>query len=165
MPRVKVVSDPADLVSLLRAFDSPVKRAVFHAILGDWRSRSQIETTHGSPGTEALLLLEKAHLVETRWVPGPKGPEKAYRSYYTAFHINASCPVEEVADLLHVAVMADADFQRYEADLAALAGQSGVSTRVACDKLGVSLPFLKGLLKRSSRVDLKGHLVAPSKDS
>ena len=161
MPRVKVISEPSDLVPLLRAFDSDTKRQVFQELVADWLSRSVVEEKYGEEGLETLGLLEKAHLVETRWAPGPSGPEKAYRSFYTAFHINTSSPVSEIADLLHVAVMSAERFRELEDELIALTTKQGISMRLAQEKLNISSAILKGLIKRSSRLESKGHSIVP----
>lgn len=160
MPRVKVISEPADLVPLLRSFDSEVKRQVFQDLVSDWQSRSTIEESYGEEGLETLGLLEKAHLVETRWAPGPEGPEKAYRSFYTSFNINTSSPVSELADMLHVAVMPNDRYRAMEDELLALSEDGGLSLRLAQEKLGVNQPMLKGLVKRSAKLELKGHQIA-----
>ncbi len=159
MPRVKVISEPADLVPLLRAFDSETKRQVFQDLIADWQSRSSIEENYGDEGIETLGLLEKAHLVETRWAPGPDGPEKAYRSFYTSFHINTSSPVSEIADLLHVAVMPNEKYRALEDELLALTEDGGLSLRLAQEKLSVNQPMLKGMVKRSAALELKGHQI------
>ncbi len=159
MPRVKVISEPADLVPLLRAFDSEVKRQVFQDLANDWTSQSTIKENYGDEGIETLGLLEKAHLVETRWSPGEGSPEKAYRSFYTAFHLNTSSPVSEIADLLHVAVMEPAKFRELEGEIVAMADGSGVSMRLAQEKLSVTQAILKGLVKRSAKLEVKGHQI------
>ena len=50
-------------------------------------------------------------LVETRWQQPPEGsglkPVKAYHTYYSAFHINTSCSVFEMSDVIAAAVLAD----------------------------------------------------------
>lgn len=159
MPRVKVVSDAADVVPLLRAFDSEVKREVFRKLTEDWVAESQIEETYGEEGLEALGLLENVHLVETRWATGEGSPEKAYRSFYTGFHLNVQSPVEEMGDLLHMAALDTDAFEALEEELASMASQEGVSTRLAKEKLELTDAMLRGLVKRSPRLEVKGHQI------
>jgi predicted DNA-binding ArsR family transcriptional regulator len=162
MRRIKVISEPTDLVPILRSFDSDVKRDVFHALEG-WITTAQIEAKFGPAGIEALRLFEKSKLVETRWeIPKPgMSPEKAYHSYYTSFQLNLSCPVSEISEILAIAAMSDEKFQKIEDELVALAGTEGWSARTATEKLGIPLVRLRALLKRSSRLELKGHMVVP----
>lgn len=160
MPRVKVVSDAADLVPLLRAFDSELKRELFQELTNDWITESYVQDEYGDEGLEALGLLENAHLVETRWASGEGSPEKAYRSFYTAFHLNTQTPVDEIGDLLHIAAMDHDEFDTIEEELVAMA-ESGVSTREAQEKLDVTGPMLRGIVKRSALLEVKGHQIVP----
>lgn len=159
MPRVKVVSDAADLVPLLRAFDSDTKRAVYQELTDDWVSESTIEETYGEEGLETLGLLENAHLVETRWSSEGGAPEKAYRSFYTAFNLNVQAPSVELGDLLHMAVMSGDAFDELEEELEAMMDDGEVSTRLAQEKLELSTAQLRGLVKRSPTLEIKGHQI------
>lgn len=159
MARVKVISEPADLVPLLRAFDSEVKREVFQRLTEDWVAESTIEEAYGDEGLEALGLLENAHLVETRWATGKGSPEKAYKSFYTAFNLNVQTPAEEIGDLLHMAVMDGDEFHTLEDELVAMADGGGVSTRKAQEKLELTGAMLRGLVKRSAKLEVKGHQI------
>ncbi|MHB8585474.1 MAG: ArsR family transcriptional regulator [Thermoplasmatota archaeon] len=163
MRRIKVISEPSDLVPILRSFDTDVKRDVFQRLVDGWITPSQIEAQFGPAGIESLRLFEKSKLVETRWEilkPGTT-PEKAYHSYYTSFQLNLSSPVGEISEILAIAAMPDAEFSRIEDELVALAGKEGWSARTATEKLGIPLVRLRALLKRSSRLELKGHMVVP----
>ena len=102
MNRIKVVSDPAELVPILRTVDSPIKREVFKEVTTDWRTAKQIEEKFGAEGVEALKFFEKMKLVETKWQTGAQmQPEKAYHAFYSSFHINATAPVTEISDVLY----------------------------------------------------------------
>ncbi|HEC89003.1 MAG TPA: hypothetical protein ENI44_00270, partial [Thermoplasmatales archaeon] len=96
MLRTKVVNDSTDLVPLLRAFDDPIKKAVFKEIQSDWKAISEIREKYGEPGERALEFFDKMKLVETRWSTPEEGingkPQKKYRSFYSTFNINISCP-------------------------------------------------------------------------
>src|SRR5207247_10543916 len=106
MKLTKVVSDPAELVPILRTVDSPIKREVFKEVTTDWRTAKQIEEKFGAEGVEALKFFEKMKLVETKWQTSAQmQPEKAYHAFYSSFHINATAPVTEISDVLHAATM------------------------------------------------------------
>ena len=159
MRRIKVVSESTDLVPILRAFDSDVKRDVFQRLIDGWRTAAQIEQEFGAPGLQALHLFEKTKLVETRWEAVGGKTEKAYHSYYTAFHINTSCSVQEIAEILSVAGMDDPRFDKIDNEIATIVGKEGFSARAIAEKFNMPLIRLKSLLKRSSRLEFKGHLV------
>lgn len=159
MRRIKVVSESTDFVPILRAFDTDVKRDLFQQLIDNWLTAAAIEKEFGKPGLEALALFEKTKLVETRWEAVGGKTEKAYHSYYTAFHINTSCSVQEIAEILAIASMDEQVFDKIDQEIAANIGPEGFSARAIAEKFNMPLIRLKSLLKRSSRLEFKGHLV------
>lgn len=159
MRRIKVVSESTDLVPILRAFDSDIKRDVFQRLIDSWMTANQIEKQFGPQGLEALHLFEKTKLVETRWEAVEGKTEKAFHSYYTAFHINTSCSVQEIAEILSVAAMDEPRFEQIDNELATVVGKEGFSARAIAEKFNMPLIRLKSLLKRSSKLEFKGHIV------
>lgn len=159
MRRIKVVSESTDFVPIMRAFDSDAKRTLFQRLIDGWMTPPQIEKEYGKAGLDALALFEKTKLVETRWESVDGKTEKAYHSYYTAFNINTSCSVQEIAEILAVASMDDASFDKIDQELALGIGPEGGSARAIAEKHNMPLIRLKSLLKRSSRLEFKGHLV------
>ena len=96
MNRVKVVNEPSELVPVLMAVDTPVKRDVLKEISTEWRTADEIEKKFGKEGRDALVLFEKMKLVDTKWQSDDKSPDKTFKTYhtfYSSFHINTSCPV------------------------------------------------------------------------
>lgn len=159
MRRIKVVSESTDFVPILRAFDTDVKRNLFQRLIDGWMTGPQIEKEFGAPGLQALALFEKTKLVETKWEAVDGKTEKAYHSYYTAFHINTSCSVQEIAEILSVASMDEPSFDKVDQEIASMVGKEGFSARGIAEKFNMPLIRLKSLLKRSSRLEFKGHLV------
>src|SRR2546430_1034371 len=107
--RIKVVSEVAELVPILRAVDSDVKAEVFREVSAGWMTVREIEAKFGEEGANAIRFFEKMKLVETKWQTGPTAsPEKAYHAFYSSFHINATAPIQEISDVLHAAMMSDA---------------------------------------------------------
>lgn len=159
MRRIKVVSESTDLVPILRAFDTDIKRDVFQKLIDNWLTAPAIEREFGEPGLAALSLFEKTKLVETRWEAVEGKTEKAYHSYYTAFHINTSCSVQEIAEILSIAAMDENRFDKIDQELASVVPKEGFSARAIAEKFNMPLIRLKSLLKRSSRLEFKGHVV------
>lgn len=159
MRRIKVVSESTDLVPILRAFDSDVKRDVFQKLIDNWLTAAAIEKEFGQAGLAALHLFEKTKLVETRWEAVEGKTEKAYHSYYTAFHINTSCSVQEIAEILSIASMDEGTFDKIDNEISSVVGKEGFSARAIAEKFNMPLIRLKSLLKRSSRLEFKGHVV------
>jgi predicted DNA-binding ArsR family transcriptional regulator len=160
MNRIKVVNDPAELVPILRAVDTKVKREVFKDVAQNWRTAKDIRERFGEEGVEALGFFEKMKLVETKWQTGEdRSPVKAYHAFYSAFHINASSPILEISDILSVAMMSEKEYGELEGTIYDLVGEQGKFAGDVADALGVNQTTLKALVKRSSRLDFRGHRI------
>lgn len=165
MRRIKVISEPTDLVPLLRALDTETKREVFKEIAQQWCPTSYIQRKYGHEGEEALRFFDKTKLVETRFESVGGQPEKVYHSYYASFHINCATAVVEVGEILAVASMPEAEFRQMEEVILSIVGDEGASARAVTEKLNIPLIRLRSLLKRSARLDLKGHQVHRVEDA
>ncbi len=160
-----MVSEVAELVPILRAVDSEVKRNVFKEVTTNWQTAKQIEDKFGAAGLDALRFFEKMKLVETKWQTGPGAtPEKAYHAFYSSFHINATAPVQEISDVLHAAMMSDKDYDTIEATVYDMVGPEGKFSGDVADALKVTQTMLKALVKRSPRLDFRGHRIIRFED-
>ena len=164
MNRIKVVNDVADLVPILRAVDTDVKKNVFLDVTQNWLTGKQVQEKYGEDGLEALAFFEKMKLVETKWQTGQddKGravPVKAYHAFYGSFHINASSPINEISDVLAIAMMAEEKYRKIEERLHKMVGDQGMFAGDVADELQVTQTTLKALVKRSGRLDFRGHRI------
>ncbi len=166
MKRIKVINEPTELVPMLRAVSTKIKREVFAIVSQDWCTAKTIEEKFGEEGKDALRFFEKMKLVETRWqsTEGSAQPEKAFHSYYMSFHINTSCPVTEISDVLSVAVMPDNEFDKWEKKIIGLVGADGKFAGDVAEQLGITPVMLKGLVKRSGKLEFRGHRVEKLKE-
>lgn len=162
MNRVKIISDAADLISLLRAVDTPTKRELFTTILKDWITRADIQERFGEEGLAAINLFEKLKFVETKWEPTGGKVEKAYRSYYQSFHITTTISFAEAQELLWVAIMPQDEYEESEDKIIEFIGKTGRFSGDVAKELEVSALTLKGLVKRSAKMELKGHNIVPT---
>jgi predicted DNA-binding ArsR family transcriptional regulator len=163
--RIKVVSEVAELVPILRAVDSETKANVFKEVTANWQTAKQIEEKFGVEGLDALRFFEKMKLVETKWQAGASAsPEKSYHAFYSSFHINATAPVQEISDVLQVAMMADVDYDKIEQRIFEMVGPDGKFSGDVADTLKVTQTKLKALVKRSPRLDFRGHRIIRFED-
>jgi len=160
MMRTKVVNDSTDLVPLLRAFDNKIKKEVFTELLQDWKPTSEIIDKFGDEGADALEYFDKMKLVETKWTTPEDGiegrPQKKYRSYYSAFNINISCPVNEISEIFTVASLNAKEFKKLENDIFTFIGEDGKFGNMVAENFNLSNLALKGLVKRSNKFCYKG---------
>ena len=160
MIRTKVVNDSTDLIPLIRAFDSPVKKAVFKEIQTQWKPLSEIKDKYGDNGEQALELFDQMKLVETRWTTSEEGvngkPQKKYRSYYSAFNINISCPVNEISEIFTIASLQQQDFEDLENEIAEFIGDDGKFSNTVAEQFNMTPLALKSIVKRSEILAFKG---------
>lgn len=165
MKRIKVINEPSDLVPMLLALDTPVKREVFSEISRDWFTAQQIEEKFGEDGKIALQFFEKMKLVETMWQTNDSNQqEKTYHTYYMSFHINTSCPVNEISDVLSVAVMPDKKYKELEDKLIKVVEEEGEYAGHILETMQISATMLKSIVKRSSKLEYRGHRIEQVKD-
>ncbi len=160
MNRIKVINEPSELVPMLRSVDTPVKRDVLKEVTLEWRTADEIEQTFGQEGREAIIFFEKMKLVETRWLSKNGGyPEKSYHTYYTSFSINAQWPVYESSDVLTAAMMGDEEYAEVESKILAEVGKDGRFSGDVAEALGLTSTMLKSLVRRSVKMDYRGHRI------
>ncbi len=165
MNRIKVVNDPSEVVTVFRAVDTDLKREVFKEISAGWKTAREVEDKFGAEGRQALRLFNKMKLVETRWQQPPEGsqkkPVKTYHTYYSSFHINTSCSVYEISDVISAAGISEREFKKIEKKIMDMIGEEGKFAGDVSDDLKMSSTMLKSLVKRSTLFDFRGHRIEP----
>jgi len=158
--RTKVINDSTDLVSIIRAFDTPIKKEVFMEISKDWVPSSMILEKFGDEGQNALEFFDKMKLAETKWTTPNEGidgkPQKMYRSFYSLFNINISCPVNEISEIFNVSSLDDDQFKKLEEDIYGFIGDTGTFANKVSENFHISNTALKALVKRSNRFQYTG---------
>lgn len=158
--RTKVINDSTDLISILRAFDNKTKKEVFTEILRDWTTASTVKEKFGKDGEEALELFDRMKLAETKWTTPEEGidgrPQKMYRSFYSLFNINISCPVNEISEIFNISTLGEKDFERLEDEIYDFIGEDGKFGNSVSENFGMSNTALKALVKRSSKFNYTG---------
>jgi predicted DNA-binding ArsR family transcriptional regulator len=160
MIRTKVINDSTDLVTIIRAFDSPIKKEVFTEISRDWTPSSIVIGKFGDQGQDALEFFEKMKLAETKWTTPDEGingkPQKMYRSFYSLFNINISCPVNEISEIFNITSLEDGKFEELETEIFDFIGDGGTFANKVSETFHISNTALKALVKRSSRFQYTG---------
>ena len=160
MKRIKVINEPTDLVALLRAMDSPVKKDVFQECANGWVTMKSVEDRYGQEGVEALAFFEKMHLVETSWqIDSQFNKEKIYHTYYVSVHINTSAQITEISDVLFITAMDDDKYMELEQKVFDNVGEEGTFSGEFVKDLELTPTMLKSLVKRSGRLAYKGHRI------
>lgn len=159
--RIKVVNEISDLVPVLRAVDSPLKLKLLQRLSETWLTPEDVQREFGKEGLKVLTLFEKLKLVDTRWVAreGRKTPDKSYHTYYGTININTTAPLAEVSEILAIASMDDKEYAKLEQKIYDAVGDVGRFFSDVAEQLGMSPTRLKGLVKRSDKLEYRGHRI------
>lgn len=158
--RIKVVNDVGELVSIFHAADSEVKRKLLLDLSTSWITMPQIEEKYGKEGKRALLYLDKIKLIESQWMTGERGPEKAYHTYYTNVQINLIGSMSELADIIFATTLSDEKLGNYEDRIIGMMPDTeGVFIGDAAESLDISQTLLRGIIKRSNVLQIKGYKI------
>ncbi len=161
MHRIKVVNDVSELVPILRAVDTPLKLKLVQRLADSWLTQEDVSREFGPEGIKALSFFEKLKLIDTRWVAreGRRTPDKSYHFYYSTININTTAPLQEVSEILAIASMGGKDYEKFEKRIYEAVGESGRFFSDVAEELGMSPTRLKGLVKRSDRLEYRGHRI------
>ena len=159
--RIKVVNDVGELVSIFHAADSDTKRRLLLDLSTSWITMPVIEQKYGNEGKRGLLYLDKIKLIESQWMTGEKGPEKAYHTYYTSVQINLLGTMSELADIIYATALTENQLLDYESKIQKMIIDSeGVFLGDVAESLDVSQALLRGIVKRSNLLQIKGYKIA-----
>lgn len=159
--RIKVVNDISELVPILRAVDTPVKLKLVQRLADAWLTGEDVEREFGKEGSKALTFFEKLKLIDTRWVAreGRKQPDKSYHFYYSTININTTAPLSEVSEILSIASMPNKEYEKFEQKVFDAVGDTGRFFSDVAEELGMTPTRLKGLVKRSDKLEYRGHRI------
>ena len=159
--RIKVVNDVGELVSIFHAADSDTKRRLLLDLSTGWITMPVIEQKYGTEGKKALLYLDKIKLIESQWMTGENGPEKAFHTYYTNVQINLLGSMSDLADIIYATTLTDQQLMEYEDRIVdMIIDPEGVFIGDVSEKLNISQALLRGIVKRSSMLQIKGYKIA-----
>ncbi len=161
MHRIKVINDVSDLVPILRAVDSPIKLRLVQRLGESWLTIEDVSKEFGTEGVKTLAFFEKLRLIDTRWVAreGRKQPDKSYHFYYSTININTTSPLAEISEVLAIAMMGLKEYSKLEEKIYAAVGAEGRFFSDVAEELAMSPTRLKGLVKRSDKLEYRGHRI------
>ncbi len=159
--RIKVVNDVSDLVPILRAVGTPLRLKLVRRLGEEWLTLDDIEREFGKEGIKALQFFEKLRLIDTRWVSreGRRQPEKSYHFYYSTINVNTTSPLAEISEVLAIATMGPKEYDKLEAKIVEAVGEEGRFFSDVAEELKMTPTRLKGLVKRSEKLEYRGHRI------
>lgn len=150
-----MINDITDLVWLMRAFDSNVKREIFEEVCKDWKRMEEIGDKYGKEGEYALKFFEKVKLVEARWGMEEGKAKKEYHAFYSSFHIKVISSVDMLQDVFSIALMDEDTFKDIEDKIYDFIGEGELGREVE-RHFSITSIQMKCIVKRSARLDYRG---------
>ncbi|MEM4597507.1 MAG: ArsR family transcriptional regulator [Thermoplasmata archaeon] len=159
MTRIKSINDTSDMVAIFHTSDTEIKKNVFLDLIRGWMTLEEIEKKYGEEGKRAVFYLEKIKLVESQWLLKEGGQRtKSYKAYYDTVQINITMPIIELPEIIRIATMSEEEINKYEEMILKIMGdKKSIYLGDVQTALNISLSFLKGIIKRSMKFDIKGH--------
>ncbi|MHC1567775.1 MAG: ArsR family transcriptional regulator [Candidatus Syntropharchaeia archaeon] len=159
--RTRIVNDPTDFIPLLRAFSGEKHKKIFDILSTGWKTEKELEEMLGFDVKPSLKILERSGLLESRWrMPEPgKTPEKEYFSSYAKVMANFQCSLKDFGDLIMIAFMDEEVLEKTTEKIVGHIQEGRNSVNNLSRALDVSPTFLKGIVKRSPKLNIKGQRI------
>ena len=159
MTRIEGINDTSDMVAIFHTSDTEIKKNVFLDLIRGWMTLEEIEKKYGEEGKRAVFYLEKIKLVESQWLLKEGGQRtKSYKAYYDTVQINITMPIIELPEIIRIATMSEEEINKSEEMIVKIMGdKKSIYLGDVQTALNISLSFLKGIIKRSMKFDIKGH--------
>ncbi|MGC8585486.1 MAG: ArsR family transcriptional regulator [Thermoplasmata archaeon] len=159
MSKIKAINDVSDLIAVFHASDSEVKRNVFSELSKGWVTEEDIKNKYGEEGLKSLKYFERIKFVETQWTLTKDGKRSiAYRTYYDTVQVNITVPISDMPEIIYASTMPDEKVKEYENRILEIMGsRKSIFIGDVQNALGISMILLKGIIKRSEFLDIKGH--------
>lgn len=148
------------MVSLLLTFNDANFKKIYDLLNKSWMTESELQE-HVDPEcvSECLTILKKGNLVEEQWrmpKPGEK-PSKEFKTIYSKFRANFQCSMNDLGDLLYVAISNDEDLRFLVDQIEEDVRHGSTSINDLARKYQISPVVVKGLAKRIPHLDVRGQ--------
>lgn len=164
--RVRIISDPSELVPLLQSLSSQTHRKVFDLLSEGWKSEEELRRILRRSPKESLEILGAAGLLESRWgTPAPgKTPSKEYRLPYSHLKANFECTMSEMQDVVKVMGMSSKEVDSKVRAVLRQIRAGNTSIAAICEALKISRAFLRSLSYRTNKFVVRGQRVEIGKE-
>lgn len=165
--RAKLINDIVELIPIFQLLSSEYHRKVYSALLDNWLTFEELKNNFGNGFEETLRILKHAGMLEVRWrMPSdPAGkPEKEYHVNYTHISANFYVSLKEFNKILEVVFMPDDEIEEHLRKIKQEVEMGRNSVGYIIKTLNYDPLFVRAIIKKSLKFNLKGQLIEFAKD-
>uniref|UniRef100_A0A7J2TH71 ArsR family transcriptional regulator n=1 Tax=Archaeoglobus fulgidus TaxID=2234 RepID=A0A7J2TH71_ARCFL len=165
--RAKLVNDIVDLIPIFQLLSTEMHRKVYSALLDEWLTLKELRERFGDGFEETLRILKHAGMLEVKWrMPSDPGgkPEKEYHVSYTHISANFYVSLKDFNRILEIVFMPDDEVEKHVEKIIREVQMGRNSVGHIMKVLNYDPMFIRAIVKRSLKLNLKGQLIELSKD-
>lgn len=165
--RAKLVNDIVELIPIFQLLSTETHRNVYSALLDEWLTLDELKSRFGDGFEETLRILKHAGMLEAKWrMPSDPGgkPEREYHVSYTHISANFYVSLKEFNRILEIVFMPDDEVEKYVEKIIREVELGRNSVGHITKVLNYDPMFVRAIVKRTLRLNLKGQLIEIAKN-
>lgn len=165
--RAKLVNDIVELIPIFQLLSTETHRKVYSALLDEWLTVEELKNRFGDGFEETLKILKHAGMLEVKWrMPSDPGgkPEKEYHVSYTHISANFYVSLKDFNRILEIVFMPDDEVEKHVEKIIKEVQMGRNSVGHIMKVLNYDPLFIRAIVKRTLKLNLKGQLIELAKD-
>ncbi|MEM4701937.1 MAG: ArsR family transcriptional regulator [Archaeoglobaceae archaeon] len=165
--RAKLVNDIVELIPIFQLLSTGTHRKVYSALLDEWLTLEELKNRFGDGFEETLKILKHAGMLEVKWrMPSDPGgkPEKEYHVSYTHISANFYVSLKDFNRILEIVFMPDDEVEKHVEKIIKEVQMGRNSVGHIMKVLNYDPLFIRAIVKRTLKLNLKGQLIELAKD-
>ncbi len=165
--RAKLVNDIVELIPIFQLLSTEMHRKVYSALLDEWLTLEELKSRFGDGFEETLKILKHAGMLEVKWrMPSDPGgkPEKEYHVSYTHISANFYVSLKDFNRILEIVFMPDDEVEKHVERIIKEVQMGRNSVGHIMKVLNYDPLFIRAIVKRTLKLNLKGQLIELAKD-
>ncbi|MCS7118848.1 MAG: ArsR family transcriptional regulator [Archaeoglobaceae archaeon] len=165
--RAKLINDIVELIPIFQLLSTETHRKVYSALLDGWLTLDELKSRFGDNFEETLKILKHAGMLEIKWrMPSDPGgkPEKEYHVSYTHISANFYVSLKDFNRILEIVFMPDDEVEKFVEKIIREVEMGRNSVGHIIKVLNYDPLFVRAVVKRTLKLNLKGQLIELAKD-
>jgi len=165
--RAKLVNDIVELIPIFQLLSTEMHRKIYSALLDEWLTLEELKSRFGDGFEETLKILKHAGMLEVKWrMPSDPGgkPEKEYHVSYTHISANFYVSLKDFNRILEIVFMPDDEVEKHVERIIKEVQMGRNSVGHIMKVLNYDPLFIRAIVKRTLKLNLKGQLIELAKN-